>query len=430
MPHPSRCSADAAEQAGREDALTSRATSLIRGLCVLGLLALAASYAHGFAPLGRAPHVGQSLLFLVLAGAAPLALGALGLRLLRGPLGRVLTLTLALSCLLFVLFGQPGFATAWHLFGWRLPATLVSLSGLFSALLLFPSLLARLGRLPAPLPAVGLTAALIGVFLLSTEITGTDTRLPLNLSPWAALPLVGLHICGYALAGLHLAAGAAVLLSGAGLSTLGAVLFATGIGAATGLVVPVGTPAVTVLALAGLGTAYALQRMHAGEAAQLPLAITRLAAGLLLGGFILLSQQAAHAYQAHAQDQAAARVIAALESYRADHQTYPDALDELIPSYLDRIPRPHIGPFRQAGERFLYTSFGDSYALEFASVQWVQCTYTPPVVYDDDEEYALDEPGWETTPDVAAGSVDDAEGLAGDWPEGSWTCEKTPPRLF
>jgi hypothetical protein len=37
------------------------------------------------------------------------------------------------------------------------------------------------------------------------------------------------------------------------------------------------------------------------------------------------------------------KIIAALEAYKADHTTYPKALDELVPQYLSKIEPPTAG---------------------------------------------------------------------------------------
>ena len=91
--------------------------------------------------------------------------------------------------------------------------------------------------------------------------------------------------------------------------------------------------------------------------------------------------------QRRARDVTAVQVLEALEAYKKDNATYPESLDELVPKYLAEIPRPPIGLFRDDGDRFVYLNYGDSYALEFASVLWVQCQYSPPY------EFAASEPG-------------------------------------
>jgi hypothetical protein len=140
----------------------------------------------------------------------------------------------------------------------------------------------------------------------------------------------------------------------------------------------------------------------------------RVVVGALLLAAIVGSDAAANAMQRRARDVTAVVVLEALEAYKKDNATYPEALDDLIPKYLTQIPRPPIGLFRDEGDRFVYLNYGDSYALEFASVLWVQCQYSPPY------EFAASEPG-DAEEDAKAG--DGAE--HGDMPD---VARESPPR--
>ena len=118
-------------------------------------------------------------------------------------------------------------------------------------------------------------------------------------------------------------------------------------------------------------------------------------------------------FQIEARDSTSQRVVDALEVYREQHQVYPDVLRELVPEQLAAVPRPRIGLLRGAGDVFTYSGFGDSYLLEFSSVQWVQCGYSPPYTDPDDPNAA----------GLAVGARDNAL-------EGSWSCAEQPPPLW
>ena len=119
-----------------------------------------------------------------------------------------------------------------------------------------------------------------------------------------------------------------------------------------------------------------------------------------------------------------------------------------MPEYLAEIPRPQIGWLADESKEFDYSNFGDSYALEFASVQWVQCAYSPPYVfatYDEDEEsededavaegWEDEDEAWDQDVDVAARPETDdereaTEQLRASGLTGSWNCPKEPPKIW
>jgi hypothetical protein len=140
---------------------------------------------------------------------------------------------------------------------------------------------------------------------------------------------------------------------------------------------------------------------------------------VLVAATIFLSNLSATRAQELARDVTAARVLDAIQSYRADKGSYPDDLAELVPGYLDQIPRARMGLVPHRNEEFTYSNFGDSFALEFASVLWVQCAYSPPYYETEDDELEDEE---EIIPDVAAG---EDLGLAE-----AWSCESAPPKLW
>jgi hypothetical protein len=75
----------------------------------------------------------------------------------------------------------------------------------------------------------------------------------------------------------------------------------------------------------------------------------------------------------------------------------------LVPTYIPEIPRPRIGLIDHEGENFRYTNFGDSFALEFTSILWMLCAYSPRYPFERDTMST---------------------------PAGRWTCEENPPPLW
>ena len=57
-----------------------------------------------------------------------------------------------------------------------------------------------------------------------------------------------------------------------------------------------------------------------------------------------------------------ALIACALERYRLAHGQYPEALDALIPQFIEKVPHDLIGgqplKYRNTGERFLLYSIG------------------------------------------------------------------------
>ena len=154
-------------------------------------------------------------------------------------------------------------------------------------------------------------------------------------------------------------------------------------------------------------------------------AVRATAGGILIAG-IFLANWSAQSYQAEARDETSPLVIGALEAYRVERGSYPDRLEDLVPDFLPGVPEPRMGLYAHDDERFTYSSFGDSYALEFSAALWVQCAYSP--AYDDsfdDVEGDADDDAV-ALPDVAAGGPDEEFGSL----DPSWSCESAPPRLF
>jgi hypothetical protein len=359
--------------------------------------------------------------------APPLAFAGLGFSLFRSAVLRGGGLAVALTCVGFAYYGYLG-EDIWRLFSWRWTAVTASVSALVSAFLLAPSLLGSALRLSKGSLAAALAAAFASIYLLSTEVTGTDPRLWANLSPWPILTLIGFLLLGYGIGALHLAAGAGgwvwSRLHGM-LAPLAGLLVASVAGGMAGGMLFSGS--VRAAVVAGIAAAaYALIGAARGDPSGFAReGLIRATAGGLLIGSIFVANWGAETYQAEARDETSPLVIAALEAYRVERGSYPDRLEDLVPEFLSAVPEPRMGLIAQDDEKFVYTSFGDSYALEFSAALWVQCAYSPP--YDDsfdDLEGTEDETG--ALPDVAAGGADEEF----DSLDPSWSCESTPPRLF
>ncbi len=411
----------------------------------------------GLRELAREETGALRLVPVLLFSVPPLALLYAGFRLTRSPLARAYGTALALASSALVYYGYLADGV-WRFFEWRWPLVTLCTTFVVAAVLFAPSLL-RAALAQPPLRRVALLSVpfLVAAFLL-TEITGTNPDLFANVSPWPLLTLFGVLLLGRLLGLVHLAAGIGEWLSqrfGAGAGALVSALSAVVVcvAAAPLVVSDAFASGAPLVALAAVLTApYALiarRRARDPGAAALD-GRTRGLAGALALAAIALANTAAESYQRQARDVTSAGVISALESYRSAHGGYPDALEDLVPEQLPEVPRPRMGVLANADEVYTYSNFGDSYALEFSSVLWVQCAYSPPYAGeysgDDDEASWRDEAAAEeqeaevdasaddgsAAPDVAAGSADAADapaetetGLAA-----SWTCDSQPPRLW
>ncbi|MCP4003558.1 MAG: hypothetical protein GY725_05130 [bacterium] len=376
-----------------------------------------------------------------------LVLLAIGFGLFRNALARAGLFSLVLVMCVFVFYGYTA-ESVWRFFEWRFPAVVLVFSGIVAGAVFAPSLAhsaLRRGALAFIAIAV-LTFATI--FVLMTEITGTNPAIAFNVSPWPIVSLFGLLLVGYWLSALHASAGAGVWLgkrlgggagfaAGAVCSAIAAFVLAFPIFQLSAARIGVGLAALAYAgAVAWLGPSDRNEASRAG--------LLRMAVGLFVFVAISLSNSAASSFQVQARDTTALRLLVALEEFKAAEQTYPDDIAELVPEFLDGVPRPRIGLLAD-DDGFTYTSFGDSYALEFASVLWVQCQYSPPFEYDADDLDEAEGPSenpeeaetWELDePDVASGAVPNADDLAAQALlaehelNGSWSCSKTPPTLW
>ena len=437
-----------------------------------------------------------------------LAVAGIGWRIMRTPLERACLSVLILLMLIFVYYGLRA-EQVWRFLEWRFVAVAAAFCAIVVAIVFATSLFDEVARRSRALAAVVAIGAVTGIFLLTTEVTGTNSSIQYNISPWPVLTLFGFLLLGATIAALHAGVGAGTWLRArlpgalgvtAGLVSAAVVAGLAGafIFTAPGGGIPVAVLALllaaiafavpsaaetrvrrreaifALLAAAAVAALWAWQRAGAVPTQQvvggcvlivLLVAVVfafvnrrgnldsrggalRFAIGAALLAAILGSAQVAASMQRHARDVTALQVLEALEAYKKDNATYPDSLDQLVPKYLAAVPRPEIGLIRDEDDRFTYSNYGDSYALEFASVLWVQCQYSPPFEFaaSDPNEAAEDAaetqdspyetPRADKTPAVAAPkepSEDDLAlkaMLAKHGLNGSWTCPKEPPKLW
>jgi hypothetical protein len=364
----------------------------------------------------------------------PLAMLVWGFLLFRSAVIRTLCMTCFLLLVTFVYYGYMA-DRIWRFFEWRSPVVSATFAGITAAGLFAPSLLGAALERSRVWTAFVLCAVFSGVFLLTTEVTGTDSDMRFNLSPWPVVTLFALLLIGSVLAVSHCAAGlgswlAARLGSRSGL--IAGALTAGVVGAALTPIVFGARGVGIAILLASVGAVYALVRtrlgpLDRGEAARTGLVV--LAAGVFMLSAINFSNWAAAVYQRTARNETATQVLVALEDFRKEHGSYPERLRELVPEFFRQVPRPRIGLILNEDDEFNYTNLGDSYVLEFSSVQWVQCGYSPPYDVakyteedlDEDDEEALEERLED--PELKALLAD--HGL-----EGAWNCEDAPPKLW
>ncbi len=382
-----------------------------------------------FLELARTPD--QLLWIPIAIFCTPIAaLMSVGYALFRSTVSRSLLLALALTTSVLVAWGFIADGAVWRFFGWRFPVTATCLSVMVSLWVYAPSLLGKLLAPSRRFAALILLLCFVSIFLLSTEITGTNVELPLNLSPWPVLTVFGLLFFGFALSAIHLAGGIGIMLwsmtrnhSGIAFGVLSSLFLGIGFAylffeePAAGLTLAAG---VLCAVITGITIGRSFNHQRATE-----LALHRIAAGILLAAMIAVSNSAALAYQSKARNQTAEDVIAALGAFQADDGGYPGELEELVPHYLAQIPHARMGLLLN-GDEFIYSNFGDSFALEFASVQWVQCSYSPPYIDDDADE------DWEeeAVDDLNADADEFNNELEPPTLSGSWNCATAPPDLW
>jgi hypothetical protein len=364
-----------------------------------------------------------------------------GLRLFGSAVLRTLCTTCFFMLLIFPYYGYLA-DRAWLFFEWRSAAVAATFAGVMAAVLFAPSLLrAALGRSRA-LTAVALAAVFVGVFLLSTEVTGTDSDMRLNISPWPVVTLFGLLLLGNAIAVYHIAAGLGTWLTaqlggarGLAAGTIAAGVLAAALVGLTRQDQAFGALVVTAI----IAASYALVRSRLGpesreEAARAGLVV--LAAGVFLFLAIQVSNRAAISFQKTARNETAMRLLVALEDFRDASGSFPNRLSDLVPDFYEEVPRPRIGLILDEDDEFMYRNLGDSYVLEFSSVQWVQCGYSPPydVAKYSEEDYEDEEEDFEDDyeePLTEQEKDPELEALLADFGlDGAWNCEDAPPKVW
>jgi hypothetical protein len=390
------------------------------------------------ADVEQARHEGRTelrgLIPLALFALPPLLLGAAGFALFRSAEARVGVLALTLLLCAFSYYGWLDPET-WKDYSWRWPAVLLVTSLYVSVFALAPALVRAFARRSTAAQTAAILAFALSIYFLSIEISGTNPELDWNLSPWPALTLFGFLLFGLVIGALHLATGvgAAVGVRWAGATRVAVAAGVAGLLAALLYWLPFarlspGRMAALVLAAAALA-AWTVRRAADESAARV-----LLAAGVLVLGAIQLGRWQGEWFLARSRDEIAPRVVAAVERYRAERGGYPDELRQVVPQYLPAIPLPRVGWFNDPDEAFNYINLGDSFLLEFPSVLWVQCAYSPAYSEEGEEEETpgvgageaagvVAEPG--ASPGVAAREAEGAEAL-----EAAWSCESKPPRLW
>ena len=315
----------------------------------------------------------------------PLGMGGLGLWLFKRsqPVPRCLALALALLVGLFAYYGILA-PDVWKFFQDQFVGVAAAAAGATAVALLAPGLLGTALSLPRWASGAAGAVFLAAVFLPTTEITGADPGLPFGVSPWPALTLVGFLRIGLGIGVLHLAAGLGAYTRARIDGRPGAWLLGVALagllaaGAAALLFADSGAPLWTAFGTCAAGWA-ALGERAATAYQRVRTGLLQASAGALLGVTILGSHAVAGFAEARARDVTAPPILRAIEAYHQARGQYPLRLDELVPEYLPAVPQPRIGLLRNASDLYQYASLGDSYALEFASVQFVECQYSSPV---------------------------------------------------
>ena len=321
--------------------------------------------------------------------------------------------TIASAC--FVFYGLE-VDRVWRFFHWRWSVSIVLFAAVVALACYAPILATRWRSFGWPLRLAIYLPIFLFLLVYERNVTGTDPELPLALSPWPAVQILGLELVASAVAALELgvALGLAGLSRGPLLAALGVLATVTfplaslALGSASGLL-PFqagprlyGTTAVACLAVLA---ACALWRPR--DRASWARRAASVGLGGLLGALPLVAGQALTRIDySITRDGRAQQIIDALAAYRARTSNYPDDLAELKNAGLvEEVPRPHIG--FASSQEFVYQNFGESYLLEFSAPRWIQCAYNPPPQL---------EPGE---------AAEDGEDLGG-----AWSCPQKPPELW
>jgi hypothetical protein len=340
--------------------------------------------------LASSPFAGADVAGLT---APALALCAATFALTAAALPRSLALGSVPSSALFAFYGLHA-PFPWEFFGGSGSLTILATGLVIGAAAASPLLARRWRTEPGPSPAGCAVALALFAIGLQCHTTGWDTSARFNLSPWPAVPIFGLDIAGYTLAGLQLAVGVALAstrVPPAPAIAGGLALLVSWHAARFGWA-PTG--GLTLTFFFALAVSLARAALSRSDRALLGRDLT--VGGLLLAVPLLAGHAIAEGDHAHTRHVAAERLIQGLAAYYNREEVYPDELAALVASGdLEEVPTPRIG-FAAAhavglleAPRFEYRSLGSSYVLEFASTEWVQCVYSPPWI--DEDEPPLDE---------------------------------------
>ncbi len=326
----------------------------------------------------------------------------------RSAVARMLAISCVATVMIFSFYGLVAIF-AWKFFHWRGSLTMVLIglaTGAAAAAPLLGASWRRRGwllRVLLYLPVFFASVALI------RNATGTDDSLAFNFSPWPAIPIFGLEIAGYVLAGLWF--GVALAVAALALGRAHPFLAATG--ALAGLALPTvwfwarfsGSSDLilfAVFAASTLALTLGLISPREGRRAQLLRRAGHIALGATLVCLPVLSGRAlAQGDYTVNRFVRAERLNVALGKHYEEYEAYPDSLLELVErNYIAEVPQPRVGfafLYRLGWLEpidFTYQSLGSSYQLEFVSTKWIQCTYTPPWYDEEEEEEGESEESW------------------------------------
>lgn len=335
----------------------------------------------------------------------------------RSALARTLAgiATVASAC--FVFYGLEA-AAVWRFFHWRWSASVLVFAAVVGAAVHAPLLAARWRAFGWPLRLA--TYLPFFAFLIGYErnVTGTNHELPLALSPWPVVQVLGLELAASTIAALELGVGLGLLGLARGwlaaapgmFAAFGLPLAAVGAGSASG-VLPFRAEPTAIGAIAGLAAlvlASAALWPPRGSSGWMRRASNTLLGGALLALPLVAGQALTRLDYSVTRDERAQQIIDALAAHAEANAGYPDELSELVTAgLLPEVPRPRVGFF--SGQEFVYQNFGGSYLLEFSAPRWIQCAYNPPWKLQPGEE--LEE--------------EDADALVG-----AWSCPQKPPELW
>ncbi len=337
---------------------------------------------------------------------------------------RGLALSSVLATLLFVYYGDAA-TRVWQFFHWRASAVLALIALVLGFALAAALLAASWLRLRWPLRLAVFLPVCFGVLAFVRNATGTDPNLPFAISPWPAVPVFAIEVGGLfvmvCLIGAALGVGGIALARSRENSSAAAPV--------AGVILGIGVP----VALLAAGSALSLLPFKAGAetfgfvavACAIAIAFSsatgdlspeamrartrHLALGAALIAVPLFSSEVWARWDYYwTREHRAREIINAMEQHLEKEGLYPDELEDLVKTgYLDEIPEPAIGFGFLYDGHFRYRSFGSSFILEFPAPRWVECAYTPPYDYEEEEEY------------------EEEEGL-----DEAWSCPEKPPELW